>query len=113
MAKLIRWRHYMETFYALLAFVRGIGGFLLQRPVTRSFHVFFDLRLNNGLMFGAGVIVRLVWYIMGKKNVKSIAIKNSAINAFEHLSSPQQASKIRILLCRLYTLPVTECDMRI
>ena len=40
------WRHQMETFSALLAFCAGnslfTGEFLAQRPVTRSFYVFFD-----------------------------------------------------------------------
>ena len=43
----------METFSTLLAFCEGnpsvTGGFPLQRPVTRSFAVFFDLRLNKRL----------------------------------------------------------------
>ena len=43
----------METFYALLALCAGnspiTGEFLAQRPVTRSFDVFFDLRLNKRL----------------------------------------------------------------
>ena len=47
------WRHQMETFSALLAFCAGnspvIGEFPAQRPVTRSFDVFFDLRLNGRL----------------------------------------------------------------
>ena len=42
----------METFSALLAICAGNspvhGEFPAQRPVTRSFGVFFDLRLNNG-----------------------------------------------------------------
>ena len=42
----------METFSALLAICVGNspvpGEFPTQRPVTRSFDVFFDLRLNNG-----------------------------------------------------------------
>ena len=46
------WRHQMETFFALLAIYAGnspvTGEFPAQRPVTRSFAVFFDLRLNNG-----------------------------------------------------------------
>ena len=41
------WRHQMETFYALLALCAGnslvTGEFASQRPVTRSFGVFFDL----------------------------------------------------------------------
>ena len=43
------WRHQMETFSALLAICEGNPGeFLTQRPVTRSFDVFFDLRVING-----------------------------------------------------------------
>ena len=45
------WRHQMETFSALLALCAGnspvSGEFPLQRLVTRSFDVFFDLRLNK------------------------------------------------------------------
>ena len=48
------WRHQMETFSALLALCAGnspvIGEFpSLTKPVTRSFDVFFDLRLNKRL----------------------------------------------------------------
>ena len=47
------WRHQMETFSALLAICAGnspvTGEFPAQRPVTRSFLVFFDLRLNKRL----------------------------------------------------------------
>ena len=43
----------METFSALLAFCAGnspvSGEFPAQRPVTRSFDVYFDLRLNKRL----------------------------------------------------------------
>ena len=45
------WSHQMETFSALLAICAGKspvpGEFPAQRPVTRSFDVIFDLRLNN------------------------------------------------------------------
>ena len=45
------WRHQMENFSALLALCEGnppvTGGFPSQRPVTRSFDVFFDQRLNK------------------------------------------------------------------
>ena len=48
-----RWHHQMETFSALLAFYAGnspvTGELPAQRPVTRSFDVFFDLRLNKQL----------------------------------------------------------------
>ena len=47
------WRHQMETFSALLAICAGnspvTGEFPTQRPVTRSFDVFFDLHLNKRL----------------------------------------------------------------
>ena len=47
------WRHQMETFSALLAICADnspvSGEFSTQRPVTRSFDVFFDLRLNKRL----------------------------------------------------------------
>ena len=45
------WRHQMETFSALLAICAGNspipGECPAQRPVTRSFDVCFDLRLNK------------------------------------------------------------------
>ena len=44
------WRHQMETFSTLVALCAGNspvnGEFPSQRPVTRSFDVFFDLRLE-------------------------------------------------------------------
>ena len=47
------WRHQMETFFALLAIFAGNspvpGEFPAQKPVTRSFDVFLDLRLNERL----------------------------------------------------------------
>ena len=47
------WRHQMEPFSALLALCAGnppvTGEFPTQRPVTRSFDVFCDLRLNKPL----------------------------------------------------------------
>ena len=47
------WRHQMETFSALLVICAGNSPvpdeFPAQRPVTRSFVVFFDLRLNKRL----------------------------------------------------------------
>ena len=47
------WRHQMETFSALLVLCAGnspvTGEFPSQRPVTRSFDLFFALRLNTRL----------------------------------------------------------------
>ena len=45
------WRHQMETFSSLVAICAGnspvTGEFPAQRPVTRSFDVFFGLHLNK------------------------------------------------------------------
>ena len=50
-SKLPWWRHQMETFSVLLAICAGnspvTGEFPAQRPVTRCFDVFFDLRPNK------------------------------------------------------------------
>ena len=47
------WRHQMETYSVLLAICAGnssvTGEFPAQRPMKRSFDVFFDLRLNKQL----------------------------------------------------------------
>ena len=48
--QVLSWRRYqMETFSALLAICAVPGEFPAQRPVTRSFDVFFDLRLKKRL----------------------------------------------------------------
>ena len=48
-----RWRHQMETFFALLALCAGnssvTGQFPSQKQVTQSFDVFFDRRMNKWL----------------------------------------------------------------
>ena len=48
-----RWHHELETFSVLLALCEGhppvTAGFPSQRPVTRGFNVFFDLRLDRRL----------------------------------------------------------------
>ena len=47
------WLHQIEIFPALLDFCVGnstvTGKFPSQRPVTRSFYIFFDLRMNKRL----------------------------------------------------------------
>ena len=47
------WRHQVETVSALLVLCKGnppiYDGFLSQRPVTRSFDIFFDTPLNKQL----------------------------------------------------------------
>ena len=55
------WRHQMKAFSALLALCANnspvTAEFPAQRPVTRSFDILFDLRLNKWL---SKTIVRLV-----------------------------------------------------
>ena len=52
------WHHQMETFSALLVLYAGnspvTGEFPAQRPVTQSFDVFFDLRLDKRLSKQSG-----------------------------------------------------------
>ena len=90
------WRHQMETFSLLLAICAGNspvpGEFPTQRPVTRSFDVYFDLRPNKRLSkqssgwwfetlspplwrhrngYGAGVIYlsgSVLWMVEGVKS---------------------------------------------
>ena len=62
-----RWRHQTETFSALLACCEGnppvTSGFPSQRPVTRSFDVFFNLRLETPVIWDAIalIITSLKW----------------------------------------------------
>ena len=44
------WRHQMEIISALLDIFAGNSPAPAQRPVTRSFDVFFDMRLNKRLI---------------------------------------------------------------
>ena len=57
MSPVPRWCHPMEPFAALLALCDGnspiTGEFPSQRPVTRSFDVFFDLRLDDVTVMSA------------------------------------------------------------
>ena len=46
MHDVIKWKH----FPCYWPFVRGTGEFPSERPVTRSFGVLFDLRLNKRLV---------------------------------------------------------------
>ena len=82
------WRHQMETFFALLAFSAGnspvAGLFPTQRAMTRSFVVFFDLRLSKRLGKQSqrrwfGTSLRSLWLrcscndIMNTNNLGSVA----------------------------------------
>ena len=80
------WRHQMETFSALLVLCAGNspvpGEFPSQRPVMRSFDVFFDLRLNKRLSkqswgWWFETLSRSLWRHCNVKN--SMAADNLAI----------------------------------
>ena len=62
------WRHQMEIFSALLAICVGNspvpGEFPTQRPVTRSFDVFFDLHPNKRLSLVIYTCVFLYWILL-------------------------------------------------
>ena len=76
------WRHQMETIFAFLVICEGnppvTGGFPSQRPVTRGFDVFFDLRLNKRS--------RRQWFVMlvykYRKSVLWTVTKNATLLLF-------------------------------
>ena len=47
-ADVIKWKHFFRVTDHLCGEFTGPGELPAQRPVTRSFYVFFDLRPNNG-----------------------------------------------------------------
>ena len=67
------WHHQMETFSALLAFSAGnsrvTDDFPSQRPVRRSFDIFFDLRLNKRLDNS--------WYFANQIKQDAISMSNT------------------------------------
>ena len=88
------WRHQMETSSALLAICAGNspvpGEFPAQRPVTRSFDVFFDLRLNKRLSkqswgWWFETLSRPWWYHRNVVNLTLVIV--IYINTFEKKSS--------------------------
>ena len=93
------WRHQMETFSALLAICAENspvpGEFPAQRPVTRSFDVFFDLRLNKRLSQHSWGwwFETLSWSLWRHHNVKWI--HGLIIQGISHTNS------------RFYMVPIT------
>ena len=69
----------METFSVLLAICAGNspvpGEFPTQRPVTRSFHVFFDLRLNK-------LLSKQSWGWWFEKSTECMANASIPVNQF-------------------------------
>ena len=63
------WRHQMETFSSLLALCDGKPPVIwrwipLTKPVTRSFDVFYDLRLNKRLSKQSSVFLELIMFVL-------------------------------------------------
>ena len=87
------WRYQMGTFSALLAFCAGnspvTDEFPAQRPVTRSFDVFFDLRLNKRLskqLWRHGAHYDVIIMIQGSESQGLTLL--TATHTYETLSSP-------------------------
>ena len=88
------WRHQMETFFALLAICTGnspaSGEFPAQRPVTRSFDVFFDLCLNKRLRkqswgWWFETLSRPLWRHCNGKGISFAVLHLSSIKKIWHL----------------------------
>ena len=110
------WRHQMEIFFASMAICTGnspaSGEFPAQRPVTRSFDVFFDLCLNKGLRkqswgWWFETVSCLLWRHCNVDTKKQMAIKmdrtpvnNSLFTWWRH-----QMEKISALLVRCGEFP--------
>ena len=91
------WRHQMETFSALRAICAGYSlvsrEFPAQRPVTRSFYVFFDLRLNKRL----------------KKTVARLVIWDAiahSLNRFSGADERKHQSSVSLAFVRAQKEPV-------
>ena len=100
------WRHQMETFSALLAICAGNSPIPAQRPVTRSFDVFFDLRLNKRLSkqwwgWWSETLSRPLW-----RNVHTCAMHIVSIAIGRH---GIWSSLVPAMACRLFgTKPLSE-----
>ena len=86
-ARLYWWRHQMETFSALLALCAGnwpaVGQFPSQRPVTRGFDVFFDLRLNKRLSKQS-----IRWRLRRHRAHYDVIVMKRFLVSWDHTGSP-------------------------
>ena len=77
------WRHQMETFSALLAICAGnspvTGEFPAQRLVTRSFDVFFDLRLVKRLSKRARINNREAGYLRRHRAHDDVTVMGTSL----------------------------------
>ena len=98
----------METFSALLAFCAGnspvTGEFLSQRPVTRNFDVFFDLRSNKRLSkqsrsWWFETPSRPLWRHCNESSLLQVMAQWSSVN-FCITSRVESVSKTRTSRCK-------------
>ena len=112
--KITWWRHQMEAFSALLALCAGnspvTGEFPAQKPVTRSFDVFFDLRLikrlskhSKGWWFET--LLRPLWRHCNECRLlaKWIPVNNLLRPTLEIIIFMKAHSKGFVLSCDVYT----------
>ena len=101
------WRHQMETFSTLLALCVGnspvSGEFPAQRPVTRSFDVFFHLCLNKRLSkqswcWWFETPSRSLWHHCNVKQSVSIAVEKLTKYETYHLSNGIDVIRSFVLL---------------
>ena len=104
------WRHRKETFSALLAICAGNsqvpGEFPAQRPVTQSFDVFFDLRLNKRLSkhswgWWFETLSRPLWRLC---NVVSVLFPVNSLRHIDAIGLCHHGSwspLVNIMVCRL------------
>ena len=106
------WRHQMESFSALLAICAGNspvpGEFPTQRPVTRSFDVFFDLRLNKRLSkqswgWWFGTLSRPLWRHCNDHNINIDNNRDVTLGCTTHRKDPSEVSKLTPTGVGIYT----------
>ena len=114
----MEWRLQYKHFPRYWLFVRGIhwsvpGEFPAQRPVTRSFHVFFDLRLNKPLSkqswgWWFETLSRPLWRHCNGKTF--ILVDTVWINVHQHFRHKLCDTIIR-LYCHITNYPIVTDQM--
>ena len=109
------WRHQMETFSALLVIYVGNspvpGEFPTQRPVTRSFDVFFDLHLNKRLSKQSWcrwfeTPSRSLWRHRNAKRISNIQRKDSSVSCCQLVLRKCYSGQLKLIDAewRIYVL---------
>ena len=94
---LSRWRHQMETFSALLARCEGNSPVTFeypsQRPVTPSFDIFFNLRLNKHRDTGDLILHRAHYDVIGMTFQLCLIVKVVTLSHDSDIDIAQKSSK--------------------